>query len=163
MCFIVTFCRLLAAQKVSFQMILKNKVRNEPSSGSILLSLNRDRLQKYWAMVNYAVNFRLWIKFIFRFFPDFSNLSVFVIAYFLHISHRVSERIWIFFNSYFFQFCYSQPIFINIWNILSQSGTYTASPKKEASSFDSTVLTGFSKPFLHSNIVIFKKNPHKIL
>ena len=30
--------RLLAVQKVSFQMILKNKVKND-----------RDRLQKYWA------------------------------------------------------------------------------------------------------------------
>ena len=41
--------RLLAVQKVSFQMILKNKVKNDPSSGSIFLSLNRywDRLQKY--------------------------------------------------------------------------------------------------------------------
>ena len=43
--------RLLAVQKVSFQMILKNKVKNYPSSGSNFLSLNqdRDRLQKYWA------------------------------------------------------------------------------------------------------------------
>ena len=42
---------LLAVQKVSFQMIMKNKVRNDPSSGSIFLNLNRyrDRLQKYWA------------------------------------------------------------------------------------------------------------------
>ena len=43
--------RLLAVQKVSFQMILKNKVKNDPSSGSNILSLNRDwdHLQKYWA------------------------------------------------------------------------------------------------------------------
>ena len=42
--------RLLA---VSFQMILKNKVKTDPSSGSNFLSLNRDRdlLQKYWAIV----------------------------------------------------------------------------------------------------------------
>ena len=46
--------RLLAVQKVSFQMILKNKVNNDPSSGSNILSLkrDRDRLQKYWANID---------------------------------------------------------------------------------------------------------------
>ena len=44
--------RLSAVQKVFFQMILKNKVKNDPSSGSNFLSLNRDRdrLEKYWAI-----------------------------------------------------------------------------------------------------------------
>ena len=43
--------RLSAAQKVSFQMILKNKVKKYHSSGSNFLSRNRDRdcLQEYWA------------------------------------------------------------------------------------------------------------------
>ena len=36
-------------------------------------------------------------------------------------------------------------------------GLYTASQKKKSSSLHSTVLTGFSKPKSHSNIVIFKK------
>ena len=46
--------RLLAVQKVSFQMILKNKIKNDPSSDSNLLSLNRDRdrLQKYWSIIS---------------------------------------------------------------------------------------------------------------
>ena len=48
--------RRLAVQKVFFQMILKNKdhqVKNDPSSSSNFLNLNRDRnrLQKYWAIV----------------------------------------------------------------------------------------------------------------
>ena len=53
--------RLLAFQKVSFQMILKNKVKNDPSSGSNFLSLNRDRdrLQKYWANIHKNRNDRM--------------------------------------------------------------------------------------------------------
>ena len=71
---------LLAVQKVSFQMILKMKVKNEPISGSNVLSLNRnrERLQKYWANNARALIqtvFDAWITKL-----DFSNLGLSLFA-----------------------------------------------------------------------------------
>ena len=63
--------RLLAAPKISFQMIAKNKdpyqdhpVINDPGSGSNFLNLNRDRdgFQKYWANMQLNVRVTFFMK-----------------------------------------------------------------------------------------------------